>query len=231
MSSRAPERWWLTRFAFLLPRALARQAPAGPDPAPRRGRRIAVLILAGVVGLLSVRPVLNMISPRQAMNASFEPFYLVNTYGAFGSVQRERLTVVFQGTEDAAHGASARWVDYDYKCQPVDPARRPCWLSPYQLRLDWQAWFLPFYEPGGESWVTALMAKLLAADRATLGLFAADPFDGRRPRFVRAMLYRYRFTRPGESRDWWVREPVGEYLPPVALSPEAGGSNVPRPAD
>jgi hypothetical protein len=192
--------------------------PSAPDAPPRRARRFAVLILAAVVGILSVSPVLNMLSPSQAMNASFEPFHLVNTYGAFGSIQRERMTVVFQGTEDHSP-ASARWADYEYKCQPVNTAKRPCWLSPYQLRLDWQAWFLPFSDARSEPWTLQLAAKLLQADRPTLGLFAADPFGGRRPRFVRATLYRYRFTKPGESADWWARERVGEYLPPVALSP------------
>jgi acyl-coenzyme A thioesterase PaaI-like protein len=38
-----------------------------------------------------------MISPGQLMNASFEPFHLVNTYGAFGSVGRERHEIVFEG--------------------------------------------------------------------------------------------------------------------------------------
>ena len=33
------------------------------------------------------------------MNASFEPLHLVNTYGAFGAVTRERLEVVIKGTD------------------------------------------------------------------------------------------------------------------------------------
>ncbi|HEX4048726.1 MAG TPA: lipase maturation factor family protein [Elusimicrobiota bacterium] len=203
----------------VLPRSLTRRAPAGPDPQPRPGRRIAVWSLAGVVGVLSVAPVLNMISPGQQMNASFEPFHLVNTYGAFGSVPSERLTVVFQGTQDAADGPSARWADYDYKCQPTDPAKRPCWLSPYQLRLDWQVWFLPFYPAGSDPWVERLVEKLLLGDRETLGLFASDPFHGARPRLVRAELYRYRFAPEGGG-DWWTRERLGEYLAPVGLAPD-----------
>jgi hypothetical protein len=204
-------------LAKILPGYLTRLVPAAPDAAPRRARRVAALALAVVVGVLSVPPVLNMLSPAQAMNASFEPFNLVNTYGAFGSIQRERMTVVFQGTEDAAPGPSTRWTDYEYECQPVDPAKRPCWLSPYQLRLDWQVWFLPFSAASSEPWTLRLALKLLEADRPTLALFAVDPFGGRRPRFVRATLYRYRFTRPGES-GWWAREPEGEYLPPLSLS-------------
>jgi hypothetical protein len=202
-------------LAKILPDVLVRRVPAAPDRPPRLGRVRAELALAVVVGLLSVAPVLNLLSPHQAMNASFDPFHIVNTYGAFGSVGQRRLTVVFQGTEDAAPEESSRWLDYQYKCQPVDVARRPCWLSPYHLRLDWQAWFLPLGGRGYEPWTVRLVAKLLDADSGTLGLFAADPFAGRPPRWVRAQVYEYRFTRPGEA-GWWARAPVGSYLPPVS---------------
>jgi hypothetical protein len=61
---------------------------------------------------------------------------------------------------------------------------------------------------------------LLEADRETLKLLRHDPFDGKRPRFVRAILYRYRFSTPAERRAsgaWWVRTPVGEYVQPLSL--------------
>jgi hypothetical protein len=48
------------------------------------------IVYAVIVGLLSIGPVLNLLSTRQAMNASFDPLHLVNTYGAFGTVSRVR---------------------------------------------------------------------------------------------------------------------------------------------
>jgi hypothetical protein len=45
------------------------------------------------IAILSIQPILNMLSTRQVMNASFNPLNLVNTYGAFGAVSRERLSV------------------------------------------------------------------------------------------------------------------------------------------
>ena len=53
-----------------------------------------------IIGLLSIQPVLNMLSPNQIMNTSFDPLNLVNTYGAFGSVGQERYNIVFEGTYD-----------------------------------------------------------------------------------------------------------------------------------
>jgi lipase maturation factor len=60
----------------------------------------------------------------------------------------------------------------------------------------------------------------LEGDRPTLRLLRKDPFEGARPRFVRALLYLYRFTAPRERREtgaWWHRELVGDYVPPVSL--------------
>ena len=37
------------------------------------------------------------------MNMSFNPFHLVNTYGAFGSIGRIRREVVIEGTDERGH--------------------------------------------------------------------------------------------------------------------------------
>ena len=40
-----------------------------------------VTVRFALVAVLSIQPVLNMLSPGQVMNTSFDPFDLVNTYG------------------------------------------------------------------------------------------------------------------------------------------------------
>lgn len=53
------------------------------------------------------------------------------------------------------------------------------------------------------------LRRLLEADPATLRLLRDDPFDGAPPRWVRARVFRYRFSTRGERRasgHWWVRE-------------------------
>src|SRR5437762_4650675 len=52
--------------------------------------RYGVYVLAFVVAVLSIAPVMNMLSPNQMMNSSFDPVHLVNTYGAFGGITRVR---------------------------------------------------------------------------------------------------------------------------------------------
>src|SRR6266542_7025292 len=141
-----------------------------------KARALAVYALALVVGLLSINPVINLLSPRQVMNTSFDPFELVNTYGAFGSIGRERFEIVLEGT-DEAEPDGARWTEYEFKCKPGDPTRRPCVVSPHHYRLDWQMWFAAMPGAGTPRWLVQLVAKLLAGDGAARGLLAPGAFD------------------------------------------------------
>jgi hypothetical protein len=168
------------------------------------------------VALLSIEPVMNLVSPGQVMNTSFNRLNLVNTYGAFGSVGRERYEIIFEGT-DSPSPASAIWREYEFPAKPGDPRRRPPIIAPYQPRLDWQIWFAAMATPREYPWTVHFAWKLLHNDRGTLSLLANDPFPATPPRYVRAELYRYRFTRPEEADgSWWKRERVGPWLPPLA---------------
>jgi hypothetical protein len=171
--------------------------------------------------LLSVSPVLNMLSPRQVMNTSFEPLHLVNTYGAFGSITRERSEIVIEGTEDTAVTDRTVWREYEFKGKPGDVSRRPGQIAPYHLRVDWLMWFAAMSAPDDHPWFTSLLTRLLEGDSAVLGLLATNPFPGKPPAYVRASYYGYRFTTPDERRtsgQWWKREPIGLYYPPVRLT-------------
>jgi len=205
-------------FARLLPASLrARLQPhlAAAGQATK-GRRIAVYALAAVVAVLSVNPVANLISSGQVMNTSFDPFGLVNTYGMFGGIGRERYEIVLEGTADDPGAADARWVEYDFKCKPGTPGRRPCWISPYHYRLDWQMWFQDMPGAPMDPWFVHMVAKLLHGDPAVRALLAPGPFEDRPPRALRAKYYRYEFTDAGDrSGAWWKRAFVSDYLPPL----------------
>jgi hypothetical protein len=151
------------------------------------------------------------------MNTSFDPFELVNTYGAFGSVGRERREIVVEGTDATELGPDTRWQEYEFPCKPGDVRRRPCWIAPYQPRLDWAVWFAAMSTPENYPWTLHLVAKLLRGDHGALALLAGNPFPDRPPRFIRARLYRYEFTPLGdESGAWWKRTLLGGWLPPLA---------------
>ncbi|MDF9744713.1 lipase maturation factor family protein [Natrinema salsiterrestre] len=181
----------------------------------------AAILLAVLVIALSVRPVKNMLSERQLMNTAFDPLHLVNTYGAFGSVTRDRYEVVVEGTTEDEISPETEWQSYRFKGKPTDPERRPPQVAPYHLRLDWQLWFAAMSpSPRRSPWFLRFLVTLLEADDETLDLLAEDPFDGERPTHVRAIRYRYRYTTPEEraaSGRWWSRERVGTYVHPVTL--------------
>ncbi len=205
-------------WSKLLPRALVQRATAAAASAsPSLPMRRAAWIVAAIVALLSFQPVANMISPNQIMNTSFDPLDVVNTYGAFGTVGRERLNVVFEGTDAAAPDDHAAWKAYPYLALPVALNRRPPQIAPYQPRLDWQMWFASMSTPDQYPWTLHLIWKLLHNDSGALSLFGGNPFPGKPPRYIRAVLYRYQFAAPG-NRDgnWWKREKLGLWLPPLS---------------
>jgi hypothetical protein len=153
------------------------------------------------------------------MNASFDRLHLVNTYGAFGAVGKERYEIIFEGTEDSTITSNTKWKEYEFVAKPGNPDRRPPFIAPYQPRIDWQIWFAAMASPGDYPWTFNLVWKLLHNDHGTLSLLANDPFPNAPPRYIRARLYRYRFKPLGES-GWWNREAVGEWLPALSADDE-----------
>ncbi|NLE81804.1 MAG: lipase maturation factor family protein [Rhodococcus sp.] len=179
-----------------------------------------VIAVTALVVVLSYRPARNLVSARQVMNASFDKWHLVNTYGAFGTVTKIRHEIVLEGTVDMMVSDATEWREYEFKGKPGDVRRRPRQFAPYHLRLDWLMWFAALSPSYARSWFPGMVAKLLAADPSVLALVRTDPFSGKAPHFVRARYYRYRYTSRRERREtgaWWHRELVGEYMPPVSL--------------
>ncbi|HEX8538517.1 MAG TPA: lipase maturation factor family protein [Cystobacter sp.] len=179
------------------------------------------LAVTALVVVLSYRPARNLFSREQIMNTSFDPLRLVNTYGAFGSITRERHEIVLEGTHDERLTPDTEWREYEFRGKPTDPKRRPSQWAPYHLRLDWLMWFAALSPRYAPKWFPPFVEKLLENDPAILRLLRHNPFAERPPRAIRAVLYRYRFTTWKERRDtgaWWTRTRLGEYLPPTALS-------------
>jgi hypothetical protein len=199
-------------WSRLLPRRLVRKAIAADAAAiPSRPMNVTVIVVTVIVGLLSVAPVANLLSSSQAMNTSYDPLNLVNTYGAFGSVGTERMNIVFEGTADTVADDNANWKEYPYKGLPVALDKRPPQVAPYHLRFDWQMWFAAMSTPDEYPWTVTLISKLLQNDPLALGLFAGNPFPGKPPRYIRAVLFRYKFAPPGNPKHlWWTRERVGD---------------------
>jgi hypothetical protein len=143
----------------------------------------------------------------------------VNTYGAFGTVGQERLNIVFEGTMEETPNDSANWKAYPYEALPVAPDKQPPQIAPYQPHLDWQMWFAAMSSAEDYPWTYNLIWKLLHNDPGVLTLFADNPFPGKPPKWVRAVLYRYTFAKQGNSNGpWWNRQRIGDWLPAMSSS-------------
>ncbi|MEO6872161.1 MAG: lipase maturation factor family protein [Chthoniobacterales bacterium] len=206
------DRFWVK----VLPRSLTKRAEAAQASAVvSRPMLRTVWAVAALLALLNIQPIINILSPQQIMNTSFDPLDLVNTYGAFGSVGKERYNVIFEGTDDAVPNDNAIWKPYPYKGLPVALDERPPQIAPYHLRLDWQMWFAAMGSPNDYPFTLNLVWKLLHNDRGAVGLFLANPFPRKPPHYIRAVLYRYEFVRPNPEGRWWKREKLGLWLPPL----------------
>lgn len=110
------------------------------------------------------------------------------------------------------------WREYEFHWKPGDLRERPRLVAPHQPRLDWQMWFAALGTVRENPWFVQFLVRLLEGSPEVLGLLRANPFPDHPPRFVRAVLYDYHFTRLSDDRpEWWKRESLGLYCPPILL--------------
>ena len=143
------------------------------------------------------------------------PFQIVNSYGLFAAMTVERPEIVIEGSMDGEN-----WVPYSFRYKAGDPARAPRWIEPFQPRLDWQMWFAALGNYRENTWFVNFVVRLLQGSAEVKGLLEADPFGGKSPRYIRALLYDYSFTDFEERRktgNWWRRSEKGLYLPAIGL--------------
>ncbi|HEX4653700.1 MAG TPA: lipase maturation factor family protein [Candidatus Udaeobacter sp.] len=150
-----------------------------------------------------------------ALYAHLEAFRIVNGYGLFRVMTKDRDEIVFEGSMDGI-----QWLPYEFKWKPGDVKHPPAWCAPHQPRLDWQMWFAALESPRQNPWFLNLIVRLLQGSRDVTGLLAQNPFPDKPPHYVRAMFYRYRFTSAsehGKTGAWWKRQELREYFPTVSV--------------
>jgi lipase maturation factor 1 len=142
--------------------------------------------------------------------AATAPYHLTSNYGLFAVMTKQRPEIIIEGSDDGE-----AWQAYEFRWKPGDPERRPTFVQPHMPRLDWQMWFAALSTYRQNPWFAAFLERLLAASPPVLELLERDPFAGRPPRYVRAIVYDYHFTRRGidDVSAWWKREPAQAYSP------------------
>ena len=157
--------------------------------------------------------------PLRTIAHAAAPFQIVNSYGLFAVMTTTRPEIVVEGSMDGDN-----WQPYEFKYKPGDVHRGPPWVAPYMPRLDWQMWFAALSSYRENLWFVSFALKLLQGSPQVLELIRKNPFPDHPPRYIRAMVYEYRFTDWATHRrtgEWWHREPLGTYLPTVGLKADA----------
>ncbi|MGH8102080.1 MAG: lipase maturation factor family protein, partial [Chthoniobacterales bacterium] len=153
--------------------------------------------------------------PLAFIYSRLEAFRIVNGYGLFRVMTKDREEIVMEGSADGID-----WQPYEFKWKPGNIMRAPGWCAPHQPRLDWQMWFAALGTPRQNPWFIRTLICLLQGKRDVVQLLATSPFPEKPPRYVRALFYRYRFTTMAERRQtgaWWQRQELREYVPAFSL--------------
>lgn len=156
-----------------------------------------------IVLFLSIFPIKDFFTEFKYQNKSYGPFYLVNTYGTFSSVAKERKEIVIQGrkTDDEP------WTDFLVKGQPK-PDERPRQISPYNQRLYYSFWMLCQRDSVEQEWFARFVNKL-RQDFEAIKPFLAENSATEEVEEVRVVEYTYEFTSSDERREtgrFWKRK-------------------------
>ena len=218
---------------FLLDDAALRGALPG-----RLGARIAAraphpsqtaTTIAAVIALTVVPAGMNQVWQRftgegiplaDTLTNALSPLLVVNAYGLFAVMTTARPEIVIEGSDDGHE-----WREYEFRYKPGAISRRPPWNIPHQPRLDWQMWFAALGDTWERPWFVNLLRRLLEGSPRVLSLLAVNPFPDHPPKYVRALLYDYRFADPvahAATGQWWVRRREDSFSPVVSLSDFGG---------
>jgi len=248
--------WPRALRARLLDAAPGQPARAGSGGAPShdlpaytlrsRVRRVAVTVVAGIVAVLSIPPIVDSFNtgywsrhgghPLRRLQAATSPFLVSNSYGLFRTMTTTRPEIQVEVSDDAES-----WREVAFRFKPGDPARAPGFFPPHMPRLDWQMWFAALGAErvigspeatrawlGGNVWLQRLLVAILRGEPGILDLLEPQGLRESPPRYVRLVLWQYRFSDAGP--DWWQRERTGVLLGPLSLTQPGQSARVTRPS-
>lgn len=144
------------------------------------------------------------------------PFRSVSGYGLFRAMTTSRPELVIETSDDGT-----TWHEVVFPYKPGDVKRRPRFVAPHQPRLDWQMWFAALSPRHAGPWLERLLLRILEGSPAVVRLLDDPSLLEKPPRYVRVLMYDYRFTTPEESKAapgaWWTRERRGELTGALSL--------------
>ena len=157
--------------------------------------------------------------PREMIRAYtwVSPLRSFNHYGLFQVMTTNRMEIILEGSLDGI-----TWSEYEFKYKPGNVKRKPGFVAPHQPRLDWQMWFAALSDYRYNPWLVELCIRLLNGSPKVVDLLQSNPFPRAPPKYIRAILYEYKFTDAATRRKtgaWWRRVPKSLYLPVLSQKP------------
>ncbi|MEO6597130.1 MAG: lipase maturation factor family protein [Planctomycetota bacterium] len=196
-----------------LPAILRRWGTIAPALAMTRGARALAIAVTLPVVAASLGPMAQLFGahydqlPAVAVRRALAPFHLAASYYMFAAVPSERLGLVLQGSRDGE-----QWLDYEPLALVAAVDRDPERFAPAADYLGFGLWLAAYGPPElAAHWLPALLQRLLQGTPEVRGLFREMPFVYEAPRFVRVVLFQYRFTAREQraAGTFWERQMLG----------------------
>jgi predicted DCC family thiol-disulfide oxidoreductase YuxK len=179
---------------------------------------VLILVVSTMLLLAMFRWPIHWPQPVVGLYSSTASFRSINNYGLFSVMTTNRPEIIVEGSNDGE-----TWQAYEFKWKPGNLKRSPRFVAPHQPRLDWQMWFAALGDYRQNQWFMNFCYRLLQGKPEVISLLQTNPFPNAPPRYIRALVYDYKFT-DGQSRSrdgaWWRREYKGEYCPTISLPSE-----------
>ncbi len=170
----------------------------------------AILIFVASLPLFYSMVTQNKVTPWLAKTGMLIRSYgLGHIYHVFPTMQVERHELQVEGSYDGI-----KWQAYTFRYKPGNLDTKPSFIIPHQPRLDWMIWFVPSKFNNQIHWFKLFMRRLSQGSPDVLALLKDNPFEGKPPRYLRVLVYKYNFTNQDERNqtgNWWKREYLGVF--------------------
>lgn len=144
------------------------------------------------------------------------PFHICHPHQLFSVMTTGRSEIVIEGSTDGNE-----WKEYYFWFKPSEVSRTPRQIAPFQPRIDWQAWFLPFRPFRNQIWFQKMITKLLQGSKPVGKLLRYNPYPDTPPKYIRVQFYSYEYTTWQERKEtgnWWKRKNIGMYATKMELN-------------
>lgn len=141
---------------------------------------------------------------------------IVNEYGQHLQKMRiERIEIILEHSNHI----EGPWIEYGFQYKPWNVNHSLPLSGPYLPRLDFKFYDAATSNFNDQLWMTSLAFRLLQNDKNALQLLGIRTPLPTPPKFVRAALYKFKYTSWNERNNpaYWKRKYVGEFFSALSL--------------